>query len=87
MSKWLIYLIGGMVIFGLAVFITHAALEAKFRQGKAEERQTCEIEKIEAYEQGLKLKETVDLEVKRLSVSDVDKLLAANDWMRDTGDR
>lgn len=87
MSKWLIYLIGGMVIFGLAVFVTNAALESKFRQGKAEERQTCEQEKIEAYEQGLKLRETVDLEVKKLSVSDVDRILADNDWMRDTNDR
>jgi len=87
MSKWLIYLIGGMVIFGLAVFITWQALEAKYRQGRAEERKVCEVEKVHEYERGVKLSEQVDIEIKRLTLDDVDRLLASNNWLRSEADK
>ncbi len=87
MSRYIIYLIGGAAVFGLAVFITWQALDAKYRQGLAEERKTCEVEKVHEYERGVKLSEQVDIEIKRLTLDDVDRLLAANDWMRSEADR
>ncbi len=51
-------------------------------KGEANGFAACEKEKFEAFQKGAESRKEIDVKVKRLSASDVDKLLTANEWMR-----
>lgn len=53
-----------------------------YAKGKNVEFQACEKAKFEAFQQGAGSRKEIDVKVKRLSASDVDKLLKSNEWMR-----
>lgn len=83
MPSWLIYVIGGGIILAVTFGAMNYALKAKYEQGKSDREIICTKEKLDAYASGAESRKEIDIKVKRLSISDVDKLLSDNGWMRD----
>ena len=53
-----------------------------YDKGKSVEYAACEKARFEAFQLGSESRKEIDINVKRLTVTDVDKLLTDNQWMR-----
>lgn len=80
----MIYLLKYWKLGALALILISYPLVAWYYYGKGKDVEfaACEKAKFEAYQVGAESRKEIDVHVKRLSVTDVDKLLTANEWMR-----
>ena len=83
MPSWALYVIGGALVLAVTFGAMNFALKAKYEAGVSDQKTICTKEKLDAYASGAESRKEIDIQVKRLSVSDIDKLLADNEWLRD----
>ena len=71
-----------LIILALTLAIPVAYLKGR-SVGKDISFRACEKEKFEAFQTGANSRKEIDVDVKRLSYSDVVDKLAADKWLRD----